>query len=103
MDLVVVVGDVPFVLGRSQDAGNGDAGGSELVHPLGHRSALVGQRNRVAVVVDRAERLVHLDEFAAGQPLEHTGLDAVFEDGAVGVLQSQAQPVRHHVGDDRVR
>ena len=35
--------------------------GSQLVHPLGQSRTLVLQRNRVPVLVDRAERLMQLD------------------------------------------
>ncbi len=34
---------------------------AQLVHPLWHRRTLVRQRDRVTMIVDRSERLVHLD------------------------------------------
>jgi len=45
-----------------QGAGDRRSPDAWLVRPLGHRSALVLQRDRVAVLVDAAHRLVHLDE-----------------------------------------
>ena len=63
------------------------AGATDLVHPLGHGSTAVGQRT-VAVLVDRTERLVHLDELAVRQPADDTGLDAVLQHLAVVLLQS---------------
>ena len=59
----------------------------ELVHPLGYRRALVLQRNRVAVVVDRSQRLVQLDVGTVRQPLDDARLDAVLEHRAVAALQ----------------
>ena len=63
------------------------------VHPLRHRRAGVLQL-AVAVLVDRAERLVHLDELTVRQPLDDAGLDAVLEHLAVVPLQAEAEPVR---------
>ena len=74
---------------------------AQLVHPLGHRGALVLQRDGVAVVVDAAERLVDLDELAVRQPPDDAGLDAVLEHRAVRPLQAEAPPVGHPVGDRR--
>ena len=39
----------------------------------------------MAVLVDRAERLVQLDVGAVRQPLDDAGLDAVLEYGAVAM------------------
>ena len=60
--------------------------GTEFVHPLRQRSALVLQRNRVAVVIDRSEGLVQLDIGTVREPLEDAGLDAVGEHVAVTAL-----------------
>ena len=57
----------------------------------------------MAVLVDRAERLVHLDELAVGQPLDDAGLDAVREDLPVVLLQPQADPVGEAVRERRQR
>src|SRR5690606_23373919 len=86
---------------REQRAGHRCAAQAELVHPLGHRGALVLERDGVPVLVDAAQRLVALDELTVRQPLDDAGLDAVLEDRAVGALQPDADPVGHAVGDRR--
>src|SRR3954467_9237011 len=68
--------------------------GAELVHLLRESGALVFQRNRVAVVVDRAERLVQLDVGTVRQALEDARLDAVLENRTVAALQADGPPVR---------
>src|SRR5688500_740759 len=55
------------LLDRGEEALDRPAGAADLVHLLGHRRAAVGEL-AVAVLVHRAERLVHLDELTAGQP-----------------------------------
>src|ERR1700710_346720 len=57
-------------VGEQEAAGAGGAAGAQLVHLLGQCSALVLQGDRVAVVVDRAERLVQFDVGAVRQALE---------------------------------
>ena len=53
----------------------------------------------MAVLVDRAQRLVDLDELTVGQPTDDAGLDAVLEHLAVVLLQTQADAV----GQSRTR
>jgi hypothetical protein len=55
----------------------------------------------VAVRVDPAERLVHLDELAVRQPLDDAGLDAVLEHRAVDRCRPMHHPVGHPVDDRR--
>ena len=86
---------------REQAARTWLAGVAELVHLVRHRRALVVERDRVAVLVDRAERLVHLDVLAVRQALDDAGLDAVLEHRTVRTLQAEADPVRHVVGQRR--
>src|SRR5688500_1430189 len=68
--------DLRRLLDRGEEPADGPAGAADLVHPLGHRSAAVGQR-AVPVLVDRTQRLVHLDELAVGETPDDAGLDAV--------------------------
>src|SRR4051794_11920986 len=72
--------------GRGLDGGeealDRPPGAADLVHPLGHRGAGVAQL-AVAVPVDRAEGLVHLDELAVRQPADDPGLAAVLQHLAV--------------------
>ena len=89
--------------GLMQRTGDRRTRRAQLVHPLRHRGALVLQRNRVAVVVHAAERLVDLDELAVRQPPDDAGLDAVLEHRAVRPLQAEAPAVGHPVGDRRQR
>src|SRR6202011_2525865 len=74
---------------------------AELVHPLWHRGALVLQWDRVAVFVDRSERLVQFDVRPLRQPLDDAGLDAVLEHRTVAALQADCPPVRDEVDDRR--
>ena len=84
--LVGRVGTEPAALERL-------ARGAEVVHALRHLGALVGERHGVAVLVDAAQRLVHLDELTVRQALDVPGLDAVLEHLAVAALEAQADPV----------
>lgn len=84
-------------VGRDEAAGTGLAGGTELVHLLRDGRTLVLERDRVTVVVDRAERLVDLDVLTVRHPLDDAGLDAVLEDLTVAALETQAEPV----GDEK--
>src|ERR1700754_2075746 len=88
-------------VGRQEAATTRCTRGAQLVHPLGHRCALVLQRNRMTVLVDRAERLVQLDVGTMRQPLDDAGLDAVLEYRAVASLQADAPPVGDVVDDRR--
>ena len=56
--------DLRGLLDRREEPADGPAGAADVVHLLGHRRAAVGER-AVAVRVDRAEGLVHLDELTA--------------------------------------
>src|SRR3712207_3108189 len=88
------------LLDRAEEPADGPAGSADLVHPLGHRSPAVGQLG-VTVLVHRAEGLVHLDELAAGQATDDTGLDPVLQHLAVVLLETEADAVREHVDDRR--
>src|SRR4051794_26156505 len=74
-------------LDRREEPADRAAGAADLVHLLRDRGAAVGQL-AVAVLVDRAEGLVDLDELAVRQPADDTGLDAVLEHLAVVLLQA---------------
>src|SRR4051812_49417147 len=90
--------DLRGLLDRLEEAADRPACPTDVVHPLRHRSAAIGQR-AVAVAVDRAQGLVHLDELAGGQPTDDAGLDAVLQDLAVVLLQAQTDAVRGDVDD----
>ena len=94
--------DLGRLLDRCEEALDRAAGAADLVHLLRHRGTGVGEL-AVAVLVDRAQGLVDLDELTAREPADDTGLDAVLEDLAVVALQAQADPVADHVGDRRQR
>src|SRR3981189_2795742 len=64
---------------RNPRARYGVATRAKLVHLLRHRRALVLQRDRVTVFVDRAQRLVDLDELTVRQPLDDARFDTVFQ------------------------
>src|SRR5689334_17229710 len=70
----LVVGAVQSVrlnrrVGGQNRAATRSSGQAECVHLVRYRSTGVRERNRVAVVVDRSERLVNLDEFTVRQAL----------------------------------
>ena len=80
-------------VGEQEAAAARRSGRAQLVHPVGHRRALVLQRQRVPMVVDRAERLVQLDVRAVRQPLDDARLDAVLEYRPVTALQADGPPI----------
>ena len=67
---------------------NGVPGRSELIHPLGYRSALVSQWHWARLIVDRPERLMDLDECAVRQPPDQPGLDTAFQHVPVAALKT---------------
>ena len=88
-------------IGQQEAAVARTSAGTQLVHPLGHSRALVLQRDRVTVLVHRAQRLVQLDVGTVRQPLDDARLDAVLEHRPVAALQSHRPPVgdeEHHRG-----
>ena len=72
----------------SEAAVAGLAAQPQLVHPLRDGRTLVLERERVVVVVDRAERLVQLDVGTVRQPLDDACPDAVLEHVTVAALQA---------------
>lgn len=56
--------DMSGVVYRVEQSGHGCAGGSDLVHAFWDGGALVRQRDRAAVAVGWAQRLVDFDERA---------------------------------------
>jgi len=61
---------------------------AQAVHLFRNRCAAVLQQP-MAVLVDRPQRLMHLNEFTAGQPTDYAGLDAVLQHLTVMTLQTR--------------
>src|SRR5262249_12864430 len=73
------LGDLRLLPDRVEEPAHvGEPPAAQPVHALGHGGGRVRERP-VAVLVDRTQRLVHLDELAGGQPLDDPRLDAVLE------------------------
>src|SRR3954447_22951884 len=92
--------DLRGLLDRLEGAADRPACPADVVHPLRHRSAAVGQR-AVAVAVDRPQGLGHLDELTRGQPSDDARLDAVLEHLAVVLLEPETDAVGEDVDDRR--
>src|SRR5580693_3836254 len=88
-------------IGEQEAAATRRSSRTQLVHSLGYRRALVFQRYRVAVAVDRAKRLVQLNVGTLGQPLDDAGLDAMLEHLPVAALQRNAPPVGDEINEGR--
>lgn len=63
-DIDVLVGQSSGLVDMPDQSGDGGAGRADLVHPLGHRSALICQRDRSTVHVRWTQRLVNFDKCA---------------------------------------
>src|SRR5215208_4447106 len=85
------------LLDREEEALHRGCQRAEAVHLPRYHPARVLQRQRVTVIVDRAERLVHLVEPAVRSPLDDAGLRAVREHLPVVLLQTEADARREVV------
>ena len=74
---------------------------AELVELLWNLSTCVLEGNWVTIGINRAERLVNLDEGTIRHLLDNAGLDTVLQNFTVRALQTNADAVGHEVCNRR--